>query len=272
MAIIRRKRGSTIYVFEAAYAGVENGKRKYSWKALGKLDENGSLISTRERVHKIPQEPQEEVKALAIPDSANDLKVQEKTPEEIKAELVTDIVTTRVDKYNFGTTKVEGIAFDSKKNEGLYNAKGLIDVSRNEINRKKVNVIFSPDFNELKKEGVSIAYEYRLTPFDRAVHNAIATLWEQGHRNKKNNNEYLTPRVIFQLLSGNTGNSKDIGSAIREKILDSIDKMSVTTIIIDASAEAKAFGYKEFKYKGNLLNATRISGIIIIKRDRRTLL
>ena len=41
MAIIRRKKGNTTQVYEAVYAGIEDGKQKYKWKLLYKLDENG---------------------------------------------------------------------------------------------------------------------------------------------------------------------------------------------------------------------------------------
>jgi len=264
MAIIKRKRGNTIYIFEATYKCVENGKQKYSWKLLGKLDENGNLIPTKKKAHETP--PQEEVKALAIPDNSSDLEIQEKPPEaaeEVKAELVRDKIVTKPDKYMAGTSKPESIVFDANKNEGLYISEGAINVSKNEIKRKDINVMISLDFNELKKEGVSIAYEYRLTPFDRAVHNVIATLWEIGHRDKKRDNEYLTPRIIFQVLSGNTEEDKSISSVMRKDILASIDKMGATKITIDNSAEAKAFGYKKFKYFGSLLYIKRIEGVKI---------
>ena len=79
----------------------------------------------------------------------------------------------------------------------------------------------------------------------------------------KKDNEYLTPRIIFQLLSGNTGESKDISSEMRKAILESVDKMSSTKITIDNSEEAKAFGYKKLKYFGSLLDSKRIEGVKI---------
>jgi len=207
---------------------------------------------TTEANHQVPQE----VKALAIPERKTE--IQETESEVTEAEIVTGISSiVRSDKYSFGTTKAEGIVFDARKNEGLYtDSGGAVNVSRNEIKRKEINVMVSLDFSELKKEGeIVIAYENRLTPFDRAVYNAIATLWETGHRNKMKNNEYLTPRIIFHLLSGNADEGKSISPGMREAILRSIHKMSSTDIIIDASAEAKAYGYKKFVFDGKLLHA-----------------
>lgn len=260
MAIIKRKKGNATHVYEVIYEGIENGKRKYKWKLKYKLDENGNLIPSKKKTPELPTENQEEVKALAVLEQST----EPQKPEVLEAEIVADVTTTRVDKYTFGTSKTEGVVFDTRKNEGLYNPEGgAINVSRNEVKRKDINVMVSLDFKELKEEGVTIDMEYRLTPFDRAVHNAIATLWEVGHRNGMKNNEYITPRIIFQLLSGNIGKSKKISSVMRKAILRSINKMSFTEITIDNSDEAKKFGYKELKYFGSLLDIKRIEGIKI---------
>ena len=260
MAMIHRKVGETTYVYEAIYESIENGKQKYKWKCIGKLDEKGNLIPSKKKTLELPTENQEEVKALAIPEKSKEIQ----NPEVVEAEIVADVITTRVDKYTFGTSKTEGVVFDTRKNEGLYTPEGgAINVSRNEVKRKEINVMVSLDFSELKKEEVTIYRESRLTPFDRAVHNAIATLWEEGHRNGMKSNEYLTPRIIFQLLSGNTGESKDISSEMRKAILESVDKMSSTKITIDNSEEAKTFGYKKLKYFGSLLDSKRIEGVKI---------
>ena len=177
MAIIHRKVGETTYVYEAIYKSIENGKQKYKWKCIGKLDENGNLIPSRKKIPELPTENQEEVKALAIPEKSKEIQ----KPEVVEAKIVADVITTRVDKYTFGTSKTEGVVFDTRKNEGLYTPEGgAINVSRNEVKRKEINVMVSLDFSELKKEEVTIYRESRLTPFDRAVHNAIATLWEEG--------------------------------------------------------------------------------------------
>ena len=158
----------------------------------------------------------------------------------------------------FGTTKVEGLAFDATKNEGLYEQLGEIKVSKREAKRKDIQVLFAIDFNELSKVGVKIKCEDRLIPF---VHNAIASLWVAGHQDEKNLNEYITPRMIFQILAGNINESREIGPEIRKEILRSIDKMRKTEITINNSDEAKKFGYKQFTYQSSLLPSERIEGI-----------
>ena len=50
MSIINKKIGNATYAYEAIYAGVEKGKRKYKWKLIGKLDENGNIIPSKKRL------------------------------------------------------------------------------------------------------------------------------------------------------------------------------------------------------------------------------
>ena len=84
----------------------------------------------------------------------------------------------------------------------------------------------------MKKLGVTIENEQRLTPYDREIHNAVSTLCAAG-------NEYINPQMIFQVLSGNTGQRAKISNEAREKILRSIDKMRYTEIEIDATEEVR---------------------------------
>ena len=166
--------------------------------------------------------------------------------------------TTRASSYSFGTSKVEGLAFDPAKNPDIYKTllPVKINVSNRKSTRKKIETLFSIDFNELKKEGVAIAFEYRITPYDREVHNAVATLAVAG-------NEYINPSMIFQLLSGNTQSRNDMSPETRKNILRSIDKMMATIITIDASAEVNAHMITKTTgiYKGYLIPAERIEVI-----------
>ena len=261
--IIRKKINNAIYVIErTSYR--ENGKVKTKDKMLGKLDENGNFIPSKKNSPEVagePKEPQnqEEVKAFAVLDKSTEPQEQKPEVVVVEAEVVTDFISTKVDKYTSGTTKTEITAFDHQKNEDLYTNGGAINVSRNEVKRKEINVIVSLDFKELKTTGgITIDMEYRLTPFDRAVHNAVASLWEAGHRNGMKNNEYLTPKIIFQLLAGNTGESKYISPRMRKAIVRSIDKMRHTEITIDNSNEVKELHCDQVKYIGSLVESRRL--------------
>ncbi|MBR1438417.1 MAG: hypothetical protein IJ587_07755 [Synergistaceae bacterium] len=49
MAFIKKRRGNTTYVYEAKYESIENGKQKYKWNLIGKLDANGNIIPSKKR-------------------------------------------------------------------------------------------------------------------------------------------------------------------------------------------------------------------------------
>ena len=104
----------------------------------------------------------------------------------------------------------------------------------------------------MKSSGVSIAREDRNTPYDREIHNAVATLASAG-------NEFINPSMIFQLISGNSGNT-NISPETRKEILRSIDKMMVTLVTIDASAEVGTHMITKHTgiYKGPLIPAERV--------------
>ena len=172
-----------------------------------------------------------------------------------KGRQIINATTTRASSYTFGTTKVEGLAFDPERNPAIYSAlvPVRIDVSRRKSQRKKIETLFYIDFKELKQRGVSIDYEYLLTPYDREIHNAVATLASAG-------NEYINPSMIFQLLSGNTGTTNDMSPETRKSILRSIDIMMATLVTIDASAEisSKMITKTTGIYKGALIPAERV--------------
>ena len=85
--------------------------------------------------------------------------------------------------------------------------------------KKRVETLFYIDFNDAKKNGLDISHEERLNPYDREIHNAVATLAAVG-------NIYINPYMIFQLLSGNSSDENKSGMSpeTREKIIKSLNK------------------------------------------------
>lgn len=158
--------------------------------------------------------------------------------------------TRKAKNFTSGTTKLETKVFNTKDNPKFYPAnEAEIWVGNNKKN--EIRTIASIDFNEMKKKGVLIPSEKWLNPFDREILSAASSLYEAG-------NEFITPKMIFQVLSGNKKNV-EITPTIREEILRSIDKLMNTTIEINASAEVKAGWREEDEYSGHLLPCERIS-------------
>lgn len=64
---------------------------------------------------------------------------------------------------------------------------------------KNIQVLFATDFKKLSKNSIKIERKDRLTPFDKAVHNAVATLWVAGYQDGKSFNEYANYPKLKQL-------------------------------------------------------------------------
>ena len=139
------------------------------------------------------------------------LGVLQASPEKV---TVLNITTQRAKEVIFGVSKVENLAFDPRENNVLYNDPYPVNVWVGTSKKRKIETIVSIDFNEMRKMGVVIKNEQRLTPYDRAVHNAVSTLCAIG-------NKYINPQMIFQVLSGNLHQRKDMSSETRKKILES---------------------------------------------------
>ena len=158
---------------------------------------------------------------------------------------IANIITRRAKEVIFGVTKVEGTAFDTEKNDFLYNNLFPVTIDVGALKKRVISTMVSIDFNKMRQLGVTVKSEQRLTPYDREVHNAVSTLCVAG-------NKYITPQMIYQVLSGNKKDVKMTAKA-REEILGSIDKMRFTEILIDSSQEARAGWVKEATYKGALI-------------------
>ena len=76
----------------------------------------------------------------------------------------------------------------------------------------------------LSYEGVEITGKVQLTPFDREVIDAVATL--------SLNNEYVTSSTIYRVMAGKTKN-EFVGSKQRQRVIDSMDKCAFSKLTIN---------------------------------------
>ena len=149
------------------------------------------------------------------------------------------VISQKADQFKVNMSKVENIAFTPSKNEVVYEATDIntvkVNVSRGKSPKKRVETLLYIDFNDAKVNGLNISHEDRLTPYDREVHNAVASLVAAG-------NICINPYMIFQVLSGNSSDKTKSGMSpeTREKIVKSLNKMRFTNVKINASAEVKA--------------------------------
>lgn len=155
-------------------------------------------------------------------------------------------VTTITPKEHLSTVdKLSGKAFDVK-NDVLYTKKLIAVGVERRGSKKEINTLLSMSFDELEKAGIIINAK-KLTPFDREVHDAITTLFVEG------GNDVMSVEMIYRTMIGKP--KARLAPKQAEAITQSITKMMHTLITIDASQEAKAYGFDNLKYKGNLLYA-----------------
>lgn len=155
-------------------------------------------------------------------------------------------VTTITPKEHLSTVdKLSGKAFDVE-NDVLYTKKLIAVGVERRGSKKEINTLLSMSFDELEKAGVIIDAK-KLTPFDREVHDAITTLFVEG------GNDVMSVEMIYRTMIGKP--KARLAPKQAEAITQSITKMMHTLITIDASQEAKAYGFDNLKYKGNLLYA-----------------
>lgn len=115
--------------------------------------------------------------------------------------------------------------------------------------KKQITTLASIDFDSLNGS-VQIKGRKELTAYDREVHDAIITLYVDG------GNEYITPQMIYQVMTGDPKARLEKKQA--EAISESITKCMYSRLIIDASEEAKAYGFDSFKYDGSLISGERV--------------
>lgn len=119
--------------------------------------------------------------------------------------------------------------------------------------KKRITTLASIDFDKLNG-AVQIKSRKELTAYDREVHDAIITLFVDG------GNEYITPQMIYQVMTGNPDAYLNPKQA--EAISESITKCMYSRLIIDASEEAKAYGFDSFKYDGSLISGERVTATL----------
>ena len=158
----------------------------------------------------------------------------------------------KVERLRVSISKPDHIIFDTDKNPQIYEATDIKDVKftvSGSSSKKKIETLFYIDFNDAKENGITISNEDRINSYDREIYNAVATLAAVG------NNEF-SPSMIFQLLSGNTSDGRNkMSPETRHKILRSVEKMSVTRVTIDTSAEVRAGMIAQAIFKNYLIPA-----------------
>ncbi len=114
--------------------------------------------------------------------------------------------------------------------------------------KTQISTAVQIDFDNIS--GVTMDCPGGLTEYDREVHNAIISQHIEE-------NTHFTPQMIYQALTGNP--EARLEEKQTEAIRQSLNKLMVCRITIDASEEAKARGQTKFKLEGPLISWNKLT-------------
>lgn len=214
-------------------------KREAYYKQMDELDQalNDAAEQYYSKVYRY-NEVEQIAAAIVSRLYPNADKIKEILPsgEDLRQEIVQVKRTFYPSQFIMPTTKVNNKLF-----EGALAAEAVnLIATEKKGSKKELTVKVSIDFDQL--EGVRFSRE--LEPFDRIVHDAVASLYEAG-------NEFITPLMIYRAMTGNP--RADLTEKRFHEIAQSLNKLSAIRISIDANGEAKAYGMDKVTFKGNLL-------------------
>lgn len=150
-----------------------------------------------------------------------DINISE-SPESEEVEAVTSIIPNKYFILNDKVNKlIPKIDIDGQEQPIRISASTKKDII--------TTVILNYEGNALR-----LSDEENWTAYDRAVHNAVVSLWEAGNRK-------FTPEMVYRAMNGLNGNIFISPTAL-QKVEKSIDKSMSITVYIDCGEVAKAYG------------------------------
>ena len=160
-------------------------------------------------------------------------------------------LAVRAHEYFAPVDKVTRSVFDRRKNSAFYE-NPEIRVKVGTKGGKPVLSIISINISELKN--VTISNDVMLNPYNRAIHNIAVSLYNAG-------NTHITPSLIYHTINGGR-REKEVPEQVRQDIMDSMRKLMLTFIKIDATEEAKAFGFDKLTFEGYLMPVKLVTALI----------
>lgn len=164
-------------------------------------------------------------------------------PAEEDIQQLISVVSKAPAQWIMPLDKVSNKAFN-----GEIKAGHTAQVSTAHGKNKEIFAMINIDFSDPQ---ITITGKKELTPYDREVHDAIVTLYVSG------GNEYITPQMIYRAMTGKS-NAK-LNPKQQEFISESLTKLMYSRLVIDASAEAAAYGFNDFKYEGTVIAAEKVT-------------
>jgi hypothetical protein len=123
------------------------------------------------------------------------------------------------------------------------------DISLAVINVGKKNEVRTYNSLTYDDKNISITGQQEFTAYDRAIHNAVCSLYASG-------NDVVTPAMVYRAATGMTETEK-VSEQATEAVKNSLDKSRFMRLKVDFTEEAKARGWNvdETEIDSNLLEA-----------------
>ena len=121
------------------------------------------------------------------------------------------------------------------------------------INSSQKGEIFTYNSLTYDNKNISITGQHEFTAYDRAIHNAVCSLYAAG-------NDVITPAMVYRTVNGMSENQKASPQAM-ESIVNSLDKSRFMRLKVDYSEEAKArdINIEKAEFDSYLLPAKKIT-------------
>lgn len=165
-----------------------------------------------------------------------------------------NIAAVRADSVEYPVDKVNTKIWNLLEDDTQGQIKVAMESTQDKKKGRMLNLLYSINFDSLEDE---IKVSKRLTPFDKRVYIAAATLYNI-QKNRGVEDIVITLTQIHYAM----GNSTNPNEKQLQKIYESISKMNSAHITVDNSQEADAYNYPRFVYDGKLLPFERMTALV----------
>jgi len=182
--------------------------------------------------------------------------------EKIKSTILEEILPKLSAKYT-NLSEIEILKSIIPKNFYIANNKLANEITKSFLNKGEQELIVMKNvrkkgdiitYNTLTYDdkNITIAGKYEFTAYDRAIHNAVCSLYVAG-------NDIVTPAMVYRAMNGMT-ETEYVSPQAQDAVRNSIDKSRVILLKVDFTEEAKARGLNVDKttIESYLLNADKI--------------
>ena len=162
-----------------------------------------------------------------------------------------DIIRPR--QYISPNTKASNRLF-ARENERYYEGIRQLAVEGTR-SKKDISVSLFVKYDEHIDAGIRLSMPHEssmLISFDRIIHDAIVSQIMNGNRD-------ISTNMIFQVISGNSdgkASANPVSKSLSKAISDSITRLFLSWVEIDATEQAKAYGFDKGRYSGHLLTGS----------------